>query len=114
MMLLANKIAIVTGSGRGIGRAIAQRFGEEGASLMLAARTAAEVEKTAQEIIARGGRAEWAALDLNSEENCMRLVRAARDHFGGVDVLVNNAGIFGPLEPIEELTPAEWDSVLGI
>jgi NAD(P)-dependent dehydrogenase (short-subunit alcohol dehydrogenase family) len=113
-MLLADKVAVITGAGRGIGRAIACRFAAEGAAVMLASRTTAEVEEAAKEISAQRARAEWVALDLNAEENCMRLLRAAREHFGGIDILVNNAGIFGPVKPIEEITPAEWDAVLSI
>ncbi len=113
-MLLKDKVAIVTGAGRGIGRAIALRFAAEGARVMLAARTAPQLESVAAEITNAGGKAEILAVDLVGEDRCSRVVRAARDAFGGVDILVNNAGIYGPVKPIEEITAEEWDAVVNI
>jgi NAD(P)-dependent dehydrogenase (short-subunit alcohol dehydrogenase family) len=113
-MLLKDRVAIVTGAGRGIGRAIAQRFAAEGAPLLVAARSAAEVDAVAGEIQKCGGRAAAVAGDVSREEDCARIVEAARERFGGVHILVNNAGIFGPVKPAEEITPAEWDEALAI
>ncbi|MGH9593224.1 MAG: SDR family NAD(P)-dependent oxidoreductase, partial [Bryobacteraceae bacterium] len=103
---------IVTGGGRGIGRAIAQRFAAEGASVVLGARTAEQLEKTVREIASAGGRAAWIAGDLSQGADCEKLLHKARERFGAVDILVNNAGVYGPVKPIEEITVAEWDSVL--
>jgi hypothetical protein len=111
-MQLAEKVAIVTGAGRGIGRAIARRFAAEGAAVLLAARTAAELSTTAGEITDAGGRAAWVAADVSRESDCEGILRAARERFGGADILVNNAGIYGPVKPIEEIMPAEWDAVV--
>ncbi len=111
-MQLAEKVAIVTGAGRGIGRAIARRFAAEGAAVLLAARTAGELNATAGEITDAGGRAAWVAADVSRESDCEGILRAARERFGGADILVNNAGIYGPVKPIEEITPAEWDAVV--
>ncbi len=113
-MILTEQVAIVTGGGRGIGRAIARRFAAEGASVVIAARTAAQLERTAGEIESAGGRAAWIAGDVSREEDTKRIVEAARSKFGGVDILVNNAGIYGPVKPIEEITAGEWDSVIAV
>jgi NAD(P)-dependent dehydrogenase (short-subunit alcohol dehydrogenase family) len=114
LMQLKGKVAIVTGGGRGIGRAIAQRFTAEGAAVLLAARTAAQLEQTVKEIGSAGGRAASVTADVTLEEDAARIVHAEREQFGRVDILVNNAGIYGPVAPIEDITPAEWDSVLAV
>ncbi len=112
-MLLNGQVAVITGGGRGIGRAIARRFAGEGAAVVVAARTASEVEGVAQEIEKVGGRAEWLAADVSREADCARIVAAARQRFGAVHVLVNNAGFYGPVKPVEEITPQEWDEVIA-
>jgi len=113
-MKLANKVAIVTGSGRGIGRAIAKRFAAEGAAVLVTARTAAECEAVAKEITAAGGKAAAVAADVSKTADCERIVAAARQQFGRVDILVNNAGIYGPVKPIEEIAPEEWDATQAV
>ena len=113
-MLLKNQIALITGSGRGIGRAIAQLFAEQGAAVFLAARTEQELAAVAKEISERGGKAEYANADLGQEAACVHVVAAAREKFGRIDILVNNAGHYGPLAPIEEYPPAEFDKVIAV
>lgn len=113
-MILNEQVAIVTGGGRGIGRAIARRFAAEGAAVLVAARTAEQVESTAKEIESTGGRAAWIAADVSREEDAVRILEMARNTFGGVDILVNNAGIYGPVKPIEEITTEEWDRVIAV
>ncbi len=113
-MLLKDQVAIVTGGGRGIGRAIARRFAAEGAAVLVSARSANEVEAVAAEIRATGGRAAALAADVAREDDCSRIVEAARQNFRRVDILVNCAGIFGPVKPVEEITPQEWDEALAI
>ena len=112
-MLLESKTAIVTGAGRGIGRAIALRFAAEGAAVLVSARTAAEIEVVAEEISRAGGQAAAVAADVAREADCAHIVEFARRQFGAVDILVNNAGIFGPVKPAEEITAAEWDAVMA-
>ena len=113
-MQLKGKTAIVTGGGRGIGRAIVRRFAAEGAAVLVAARTSSELEAVAKEIAAGGGRAAWLAADLTREADCERVVTAAREKLGGVYILVNNAGDYGPVKPVEEITPPEWDAVIAV
>jgi len=113
-MLLQNKVALITGSGRGIGRAIAQLFAKEGASIFLTARTEAELVATAKEIAAAGGKAAHIAGDLTRAEDAERVVTAARRKFGRVDILVNNAGHYGPVLPVEEYPLEEFDRVIAV
>lgn len=113
-MLLENKVALITGSGRGIGRATARLFAKEGARVFLTARTEAQLASTAKEIVAAGGRAGFVAADLTRENECERVVVAARAKFGRVDILVNNAGHYGPVVPVEEYPLEEFDNVLAV
>lgn len=112
-MLLNGQVAVVTGGGRGIGRAIAHRFAAEGAAVLLAARTAPELEGTSKEIEKAGGRAAWVAADVSREPDCARIIAAARERFGAIQILVNNAGSYGPVKPVEEISPQEWDEVIA-
>ena len=113
-MLLAGRVAIVTGGGRGIGRAIALRFAAEGAAVLVAARTEAEVRGVAQEISQKGGRAAYVTADVSREVDCSAIVSAAEQQLGPVSVLVNNAGDYGPVKPIEEMPIQEWDRVIAV
>ena len=113
-MLLKGKTAIVTGAGRGIGRAIARRFAGEGAAVVVAARTAEEVNAVAAEIQAAGGQAAAVAADASQEAGCESIVRAARERFRAVHILVNNAGVFGPVKLTHEITPEEFDQVIAV
>jgi 3-hydroxybutyrate dehydrogenase len=113
-MLLKNKTAIITGSGRGIGRAIARLFAAEGAAVLLTARTESELTATANEITAAGGRAAVAIADVSDECGCDRVVSVARKHFGAIHILINNAGHYGPVVPVEEYPIADFDSVIAV
>jgi len=113
-MLLENKTAIITGSGRGIGRAIARLFAAEGAAVLLTARTESELSATANEIIAAGGRAAIAIADVSDESGCNHVVSAARKSFGAIHILIHNAGHYGPVVPVEEYPVADFDSVIAV
>lgn len=113
-MLLKGKTAVVTGGGRGIGRAIALRFVAEGAAIVLSARSENELKSVAAEIQKSGGRAAYVASNVALEGDCEKIVRAARESFGGIDILVNNAGVYGPVRPAENIPPNEWDEVIAV
>jgi NAD(P)-dependent dehydrogenase (short-subunit alcohol dehydrogenase family) len=85
-MLLSGKVAVITGGGRGIGRAIALKFAGEGAAIMVAARTQSQIDAVAKEISDAGGRAAAVTADVAEEKHCERLLRAAESQFGRVDI----------------------------
>ena len=105
---LEGKIAIVTGASRGIGRAIALRLAHEGAALVLAARTEADLAKVAAQIKSSGGNATCVAKDLRAPDAPAALVKAALDAHGAIDVVVNNAGATKRGD-FFELTDADWE-----
>jgi 3-hydroxybutyrate dehydrogenase len=113
-MELQDRVALITGSGRGIGRAIAHLFAKEGAAVFLTARTEKELSTTAAEISSNGGHASYVSADLALESQCMHVVAAAREKFGRIDILVNNAGHYGPVVPVEQYPLAEFDKVIAI
>jgi NAD(P)-dependent dehydrogenase (short-subunit alcohol dehydrogenase family) len=92
-MKLKNKISVITGAGRGIGRSIALAFAEEGADVALAARSQEQLEKVAREVESKGRRALSVPCDVSSIQDVQNLRRAVQEVFGRVDILVNNAGI---------------------
>lgn len=113
-MLLSGKVAIVTGSGRGIGRAIARRFAAEGAAVLVTARGEQEIRGVAGEITQAGGKAAWCAADVSLAPDCARIVATASERLGSVGILVNNAGEYSPVRPVHEISPEEWDRVIAV
>src|SRR3989442_14128239 len=110
-MLLKDQVALVTGSSRGIGRAIALLFAKEGAAVFLTARTEKELSSTTAEISSAGSRAGYVTADLSREADCTSVVAAARRKFGNIDILVYNAGHYRPVVSREDYCIAEIDSV---
>jgi NADP-dependent 3-hydroxy acid dehydrogenase YdfG len=110
---LADQVALVTGAGRGIGRAIAEAFAAEGAAVVLAARTAADLERVAKDVQRTGARALVVPTDVTDDAAVERLVARATDAFGRLDILVTAAGVatFGP---VAEQTPRDWDGMLAV
>jgi len=111
MFALTNKVAIVTGSGRGIGKAIALGFADVGADLVVVARTAAEIEATAAEIQSRGRRALTVPTDIRSADQVGNMIERTMAEFGKIDILVNNAG--GTFSvPFLQMSEGAWEAVL--
>ncbi len=113
-MKLANQVAIITGAGRGIGQAIAQAYAREGARLVLAARSQAELEQTAAEIAKTGAQAIAVPTDVTDPAQAERLASAALTRFGRIDLLVNNAGISGPVGPLQDNDIAQWAETISV
>jgi len=113
-MQLEGKIAVVTGGGKGLGRGIAMVFAAEGADVVIAARTEADLKKTASEIEAMGRKCLPIVTDLAIPEQIRSMVDKTLDRFGRVDVLVNNAGIGGPTLSVADMDLEAWDQTLAI
>jgi len=111
--MLEDRVAIVTGAGRGIGEAIARRFAALGARVVVNARTLDDIQRVAAELNATGAQAHGIAADIGSLDGVQALVSGAVEHFDGIDIVVHNAGIF-PYDPIEEMNDADWQRVLDI
>ena len=111
--LRADSVILVTGGGRGIGRAICVAAGDAGATVIPAARTASQVEAAADEIRGRGGKAAAYTVDLEREESIVGLFERIRSEFGRLDVLVNNAGI-GLFGQVAEFAAADFDRVMAV
>ena len=117
-MQLKDKVVIITGGGRGIGKAIAIAYAAEGARVVIAARSAGQLEEVATEITAKGGEVLVVPTDLRSREEVENLIQETVDHFGRIDILVNNAGI-NPRGPFLDSTDEEWEqgwqiNVMGV
>jgi len=111
---LSGRTAIVTGSGRNIGRSIALRLAAEGAAVVVNARSnSAEVDTVVAEIRAMGGQATGCLADVAREEDVARLIETAVTEFGGLDILVNNAAVRHEA-PFAETSLADWHRILGI
>ena len=113
-MKLDGKVAIVTGGGRGIGRAVALALAKNGASVVVSARTTAEIEDVAQEVRELGQKALAAQADVSSETDVSDLVARTLEAFGRMDILVNNAAANLPVRHVKDLTLAEWNRVVEV
>ena len=110
---LTGKVALITGSTRGIGAGIARTFARGGARVMIHGLGSREGKETAESIQSDGGEASWAVADLRDEDACRSLVGQAVERWGRLDILVNNAGIF-PRGNVESTSVALWDEVFSV
>lgn len=114
MSKLIRKVTVITGGGRGIGRAIALRFAEEGSAVLVAGSTEEPLVSAAKEVRDRGGRAVACLTDVADETAVKRMVSTALEEFGRIDILVNNAGIIGPTAPVINMDVAGWERTLAV
>ena len=110
---LKDKVVVVTGAGRGIGRATALRFAAEGARVVIAERDEAAGAEAAREVERAGGQALLCRVDVTDRESVRACLRAAKERWGRLDVLVNNAGILADAS-LKKMTDAQFDAVIGV
>ena len=108
MGILEGQVALVTGAGRGFGRAIAERFAAEGAAVALLARSLAQIDEVANAIRVAGGNAIGVRCDVTDAASVEHAVAKTEELLGPIDLLVNNAGVPGPFGPIWQVDPDEW------
>jgi NAD(P)-dependent dehydrogenase (short-subunit alcohol dehydrogenase family) len=112
-MRLEGKVALVTGGGKGIGRAIALVFAGEGASVAIGGRTVKDLEKTCAAIEEAGGKAFFLQTDVSVEAQAGLLVAETVRHFGKIDILVNNTGIAGPTARVADMDLGQWNETIA-
>ena len=112
--VLSGRVAVVTGAGRGIGRAISLALGDAGAKVVLASRTVAELDETASYLDEKGHHNSIISTDVSIWESVQNLTAHVVEEYGRVDILVNNAGIQGAIGPIAENDPALWAKTIQV
>jgi 3-oxoacyl-[acyl-carrier protein] reductase len=110
---LAGRTAVVTGGSKGIGRGIAETFAKAGINVVVTARTEADIDRTVADLAGLDGTVSGVAADVTSPEDCRRVVAAAVERHGGLDIVCPNAGIF-PSGRLADLTPEDLEQVLGV
>lgn len=113
MLNVENKVIAIAGASSGIGEATAKLLAENGAKVVLGARRTDKLEKLVEAIHASGGMAEFKAVNVTDREDMKAFIQFAKDKFGRVDVIFNNAGIM-PLSPMNALKVEEWDAMINV
>lgn len=113
-MKLEGKIALVTGGGRGIGKAIAKALAREGSRVVICSRSGTELKETEKEIKAEGKECLIQVADMTSIREVQRLFKTIKSYFGPIDILVNNASILGPISEISAYPYQEWLKVIDV
>lgn len=113
-MLLSNKVAIITGGARGIGKGIALKFAEEGCSVVITDVIAKEAQKTMEELSALGCDGLFIECDVSNSSQVQNMVNQVIGKYGKIDILVNNAGTGAVPKPIADVSEEEWDKTLAV
>ncbi len=113
-MKLANKVALITGAASGMGKSAALIFAKEGAKVAAVDIDAQQVQQTASEITQSGGQALALRADVSKSEDVQKMIDETVAHFGGLNIVYNNAGIEGKAEPIVKLADEDFDRVIAI
>lgn len=113
-MLLGNRVAVVTGGGKGIGKAICLALAEEGAKVVIFDRTGSYAKEVSEEIISRGGKAISLEGSVADQSNVEKMIGEAMRVYGDIDILVSNAGIVGQQGLFEDITVKDWEEVIRI
>jgi NAD(P)-dependent dehydrogenase (short-subunit alcohol dehydrogenase family) len=114
MQSFADKVALVTGGGSGIGRAIALRFAQRGAKVVVAGRTRKTITETQEMIRHMGGEAFSLQVDVSSDEQVRQMIQSVVSRFGHLDFACNAAGIGGPLAPTADISENDFDSIIAV
>jgi len=113
-MKLRNKVAVITGAGSGLGRAMANRFAQEGARIIIAELNEAKGDEAVREVQALGAEAFAVATDVGSSESVANLFKAIDDRQWPIDIMVNNAGNAGQLTPVHLMTDEQWHGIVNV
>jgi NAD(P)-dependent dehydrogenase (short-subunit alcohol dehydrogenase family) len=111
---LKDRVAIITGGGKGIGKAISLAFSREGAIVVAAGRTLSALQEVCDQIRSKGGKAKPIQIDVSVEEQVVQMVSETIDEFGKVDILVNNSGIAGVTARVVDVPPSKWNETIAI
>lgn len=110
--MMEGKVALVTGASQGLGKALALTYVDEGAKVVINSRSESSIQPVAEEVEEKGAEVLAVAADVSEANDVQRLIDAAVERFGRIDVLVNNAGVLGPRVAIEEFPEDEWRKVI--
>lgn len=114
MKELAGKTALITGASKGIGEATARRMAQLGVNVILAARTERAVKAIAEEISSEGGKATGIACDVSKYSQVKAAVDLAKEKYGKIDIIVNNAGLIDPISRIKDSHPTDWSKAIDV
>ncbi len=106
--ILQGQVAIVSGGGRGIGKAVAEQLASLGAALVLTARSEAQIASVAASLHEQGAKAIAVAADVSDSQQIDKIIKATLDEYGRIDILINNAGVLAPIQEVVKTEANEW------